>query len=50
VFLLMEYIVGFIDYFLYMPKNICLDMSDHFPNLCLCLDFVGCGRMTVSVV
>jgi hypothetical protein len=50
VFLLMEHIVGFINYYFYMPKNIRLDMFDHAPNLCLWLDYVGCGAVTVTVV
>jgi len=33
MFLLMECIVHFINYFFYMPNNICLGIFDHVPNL-----------------
>jgi hypothetical protein len=49
VFLLMKCIVGFINYFLYMPMNICLGILDHILTLCYWLDLVEYGRMSASV-
>lgn len=52
----MKCIVHFINYFFYMPKNICLGIFDQVPNLCLWLDFVGvwqndceCGAIVVEL-